>query len=105
MMRVAPEGLGNDPFKLRFDLVDGLPGRKPGAVADAEDMGIDREGFLAERGVEHDIGRLAADAGKLLQLFPGGRDLAPMALDQRLAERNDIPRLGVEKADRLDRFP
>ena len=62
VMRVAAEGLGHDLLELRLDLVDGLARREAGAVADAEDVGVDRERLLAERGVEHDIGGLAADA-------------------------------------------
>jgi len=67
MVRVPPEGLWHDLLELGFNLVDRLPGREAGAVADAEDVGIDGEGLLAERGVEHDVGGLAADAGKFLQ--------------------------------------
>ena len=99
VVRVAAEGLRHDLLELRFDLVDRLARREAGAVADAEDVRVDREGLLAERGVEHDVGGLAADAGQRLQLLAGARDLAAMPVDQRLAERDDVLRLGVEQAD------
>ena len=82
-MRVAAEGLRDDLLELRFDLVDSLAGREAGAVADAEDVGVDRERLLAERGVEHDVGGLAADAGQRLQLF--ARSRAPRRRDGRSA--------------------
>ena len=66
MVRVAPERLRHDPFELRLDLVDRHSRGEAGAVADAEDVGVDGEGFLAERGVEDDVGGLAADAGEFL---------------------------------------
>ena len=78
MVSVAAEGLGNDLLELRFDIVDGLARRETRAVADAENMSVDRERFLAEGGVEDDIGRLAADAGERLQLFTGPGDLPAM---------------------------
>ncbi len=104
MMRIAPERLRNDPFELRFHFLDGFSRCKAAPVADAEDMGIDREGLLPKGRVEHDIGSLSANAGKLLQLFPSSRNLTAVMFDQCLAERNDILGLGVEQADRLDRF-
>jgi hypothetical protein len=104
MVRIPPERLRNDLFKLRFHFLDSFAGSKTGAIADPEHMGVDREGILAKGGVEHDISSLSANAGKLLQLFPSVRNLAAMAFDERLAQRNDVLGLGVEKPDRLDRF-
>ena len=66
-MGVAAEGLRDDLFELRLDLVDRLAGREAGAIGDAEDVRVDGEGLLAERGVEDDVCRLAADTGKFLQ--------------------------------------
>jgi hypothetical protein len=66
-MGVAAERLGDDLFKLGFDLVDVLAGGEAGAVAHSENVGVDGEGFLAERGVENDVRGLAADAGERLQ--------------------------------------
>ena len=102
-MRVAAEGLGHDLVEFALDFVDVLAGSEASAVADAEDMRVDSERFLAERGVEHDICGFAADSGKRLQLLAGAGDFATMPIDQSLAERDDVLRLGVEQADRLDR--
>ena len=49
-------------LELQFDLERRLAGREPGAVADAEDVRVDRDRRLAERDVEHDVRGLAADA-------------------------------------------
>ena len=80
-MRVAAERLRDDLFELCFDILDRLARGEAGAVADAEDVGIDRECLLAERRVEDHVGGLAADAGKSLQLLAGARDLASMFVD------------------------
>ena len=84
MVRVAAEGLRHDLLELGFDLVDILAGREAGAVADAEDVGVDRKGFLTEGGVQHDVGGLAADARKFLELLAGARHLPAVAVDQCL---------------------
>jgi len=103
VVRIAAERLRNDLVELGLDLVGSLAAREAGAVADAEHMGVDCERLLAPRGVEHDIGGLAADPGERLELVAGARDLAVVALDQRFAQGDDVLRLGVEQADGLDR--
>ena len=104
MVSIAAEGLRDDLLELGLDLVDGVAGRQARAVADAEYVRVDREGFLSEGGVEHDIRRLASYAGKRLKLLARARDLPAMIVDQRLAERDDVLRLGVEQANGLDHF-
>jgi hypothetical protein len=47
-------------------------------------MGIDREGFLPESGVEHHVGGFAADSWKRLQVLARPRDLAAVVADERL---------------------
>jgi hypothetical protein len=84
-MGVPPEGLGHDLLQLRFDLIDVLAGGEAGAVADAEDVRVDREGFLAERGIEDDVGGFAPDTWKRLQFLAGAGDLTAKTVDQRLA--------------------
>jgi hypothetical protein len=101
---VAAERLRHDLLELRLDVLDGFPGSQAGAVADPVHVRVDRERLLAERGVEHDVGGLAADAGQRLQFFAGARDLSAMMVDQGLAERDHVLRLGVEQADGLDRI-
>ena len=103
MVRVQPEGLRHDLLQLQLDLKHVLAGREPGAVADAEDVRVDREGLLMECGVEDDVRRLSTDAGKLLQLLTRAGNLAPMIADQRFRQSDDVLRLGVEQPDRLDR--
>jgi len=104
VVSVAAEGLRDDFFEFGLDLVDRISGREAGSVAYAEDVGVDRECFFAERGVQNDVRGLAADSGKLLQLLTSSRHLASVIIDQRLAERDDILRFSVEKADGLDRL-
>ena len=64
-----------------------LPRRQAGAVADAEDVRVDRDRLRAERDVHHHVGGLAADAGQRLQRVAVGRHLAAMLGDQRAADR------------------
>ena len=103
MVRVTAKGLGDDSFELGLDLVDIPARRQTGAVADSKDVGIDGERLLAEGGVEHDVRGLPPDPGKRLQFLARARHLAAVPVHQRLAQRDDVPRLGVEQADRLDR--
>jgi len=99
---VAAKGLRDDLLELGFDRLDILARREAGAVAHPEDVGVDREGLFAERGVEHDVGGLAPDAGERLKLLARPRNLAAVAIDQCPAEGEDIVGLGVEQADGLD---
>src|SRR3546814_20841788 len=49
---------GHLPFELLLDRKHGLSGRKAGAVADAEDMGIDRKGLRPDgRSAERRVGQ------------------------------------------------
>ena len=81
MVSVQPEGLRHDHFELQLDLKHVLAGREAGAVADAEDVRVDREGLLMECGIEHDVRRLAAHARQLLKLLAGAGNLTPMIAD------------------------
>ena len=54
-MRIAAERLRDNLFELRLDRVDGFARSQAGAVADAEDVRIDRKRLLAERGDEDDV--------------------------------------------------
>ena len=72
-------------MQLQLDLERVLAGREPGAVADAEDVGVDRDGRLAEGDVEHHVGGLAADAGQRLQRLARVRHLAAMLGDRASA--------------------
>ena len=61
-MRIPSEGLGHDFVELRLHFVGRLPGRETRSVADAKYVRVDRECLLAEGGVQHHIGGLAANA-------------------------------------------
>ena len=89
-------------FELLLHLQRRLAGREAGAVTDAEDMGVHRDGRLAEGCVEDDIGRLAADAGQALQRLAAVGHGAAMLSDENLREPDDIARLGVEQPDSAD---
>ena len=102
-MRVAAKGLRNDLLQLRFDVIDRLPRCQAGAVADPEDVRVDRKCFLSECCIQDNIRGLSTDAGKRLELLARPRHLAAVVIDQRLAQRDDVLRLGVEQTDRLDR--
>lgn len=54
-----------------------------GAIGDAKDVGIDREGWLAERHIQHDVGGFAADARQCLQPRAVARHLSAVSLDQK----------------------
>ena len=60
VMRAQPEGLRHALFQLGLDLLGRLALGEAGAVADAEDVRVDREGFLPEGAIKHDVGGLAA---------------------------------------------
>jgi hypothetical protein len=85
--------------QLVLDGAHVLARRQAGAVGDAEDMRVDRHGRLAERGVEHDVGRLAAHAGQRFQRFAVVRHLASMVFDQQPAERDNVFGFRIEQAD------
>src|SRR5262249_32922967 len=53
VVRVALVLVGHHLVELLLDLERGLAGRKSGAVADPEDMSIDRDGRFTERDVKH----------------------------------------------------
>jgi hypothetical protein len=99
---IAAEGLRDDLVELGLNVVDGLAGCEAGAVADAEHMGVDCKRLLAPGGVKDDVGGLPADARQGLQVFAVAWHFAAEPVDERMAERDHILRLGVEQPDRLD---
>ena len=95
--------LGRDHLlQPELDLERRLAGRQPGAVADAEHMGVDRHGVFAEGHVEHDIGGLAPGAGQRLDLGAGARHLAAEFGDQLFRQRDDVLGLVAIEPDGLD---
>src|SRR5262245_44326448 len=69
-------------IELHLDLEWRLPRRKAGAVADAKDVRVDRDGRLAEGDVEHHVRGLAAHPGQRLERLAGARDRAAVLFHQ-----------------------
>src|SRR4051812_9129062 len=88
--------------KLVFYGNDVFSGSETGPVCDPEDVGIDRHRRLAERGVQHHVRGLAADAGQALERIAAARHLAAVLFQQDFGERDQVLRLGTEQADRLN---
>src|SRR5262249_32780269 len=100
--RMQHELRRDDLLEPKLDLERRLARRKTGAIADAEDMRIDRHRMLAIGHVEHAVRRLAAGARQRLNLGAGARHLAAELGQQLLRERDHILRLHAEQADGLD---
>ncbi len=66
-------------FQRQFNRQRRFARREAGPVGDPEDMGVDRDGRLAEGDVEHHIGGLAPDAGQFLQRLARRRHLCRYA--------------------------
>ena len=69
--------------QLLLDFERVLAGPEAGAVGDAEDVRVHRHGRLAEGGVQHHVGGLAADAGQAFQFFAGSGYFAVVILHQQ----------------------
>ena len=72
------------------------------AVRHAQHVPIDRQARHAERVPEHDVRRLAADAGQLEQGGHVGRHLAADAADQGLGHADERLRFGAEEPGRVN---
>ncbi len=81
-MRVALELRRHDLFQAVLDLERVLARRQAGAVGDAEDMGVDRDGLVAEGDVQDHVRGLAPDAGQRLERLAAVRHLAAVFLEQ-----------------------
>ncbi len=102
MVRVLLELGGHDLQQFRFDGVDVLPGRQSRAVRDPEDVGVDGDRRFAERGVQHDVRGLAADAGQGFQRLAVARHFAAVLLDEDAAGGDQVRGLRVVQADGVD---
>ncbi len=83
MVRTAQVSLGDDAHQRLLDLVRRLPRREAKAVADAEDVGVDRDRRLPEGDVEDDVRRLPPDPRQRLERLPVARNRAAVLLDER----------------------
>jgi hypothetical protein len=99
VVRVAAEFLRNACLEAAFHREHVLAGREAGAVGDPEDVRVDRDRRLPERGVEHDVRRLATHARQALQgLARFGHPPAVLALDDR-GRGDQVLRLAAVEPD------
>jgi len=99
---VDPERRRGLRLQLLFHRQHGLARRQPGAVADPENMRVDREGLRAKGTVHHHIGGLAPNPRQPDQRLAIRRHLAAKFRDQHFRQRDHILRLVIIKPDRLD---
>ena len=102
MMGVQQVFFRHHRHQLHLDVERRLADRQAGAVADAENVGVDRDGRLAESDIEHDIRGLAPDAGQRFQRVAVMRNLPAVLGDELLRQRDHVLRLGAVEADGLD---
>ena len=101
-MGVPLVGVRHHLFELSFHMIHIFARRQPGPVAESIDMCIDRDRRHAPSDIKHHIRRLAPDPGQLLQRIAILWHLADMIVDELLAQLDDVLRLVVEQANRLD---
>jgi hypothetical protein len=82
---VLEELLGHQPQQAQLHRQRRLALGDARAVGDAEDVRVHGHGGLAEGGVEHHVGGLAADAGQGLQRLAVPRHLAAVLVHQHAA--------------------
>src|SRR5690349_9754334 len=104
VVRVLQELRRRELEQLLLDLQRILARREVGAIRDAEDMRVDRDRRLPERGIQHHVRRLATDAGQRFQLLARRRHLAAVLLHQDARQLDYVLRLGAVQADALDVF-
>jgi len=99
MMRAHAERVWRSFLQRFFDRDHGLARRNSGAIANAENMGVDGEGFCAKGGVHHHIGSFPAHAGQSLQRIAVGGHFAGMITDEDFRQSDDVLRLVIIQAD------
>src|SRR5438105_579029 len=90
VMRVLQEFGRRELEQFLFDLERILPRCDSRAIGDAEDVRVDRDGGLAEGGVQHHARRLAPDAGKLLERLAVLRHGAAVPVEDDLRQADDV---------------
>src|SRR3546814_8063685 len=86
---VTAIGAGRDPLERILDLARGPAAGEPGAVGNAKDMGVDRDGFLAKGDVHDDISSLASDAGQSFKRLAAARHLSAILVDENARQGED----------------
>jgi hypothetical protein len=102
MMGVQEVTLRHDFHQLRLDVKRRLADGQPGAITDAKNVGVDRNGRLAEGDVEHNVRGLPTDAWQGLERRAIVRNFAVMLRYQRARQRDHVFRLDAVKTDGLD---
>jgi len=102
MMGVALELRRHDLLQLLLDFERVLAWRQAGTVGYPEDMGVDRNGLVAEGDVQDHIRGLAPDARQFFQSLAAVRHVATMLFQEQLREPDHVLGLGAIEADGLD---
>ena len=89
-MGVALEFGGNIVLDCTLDSIDILARRDPRAVADTEDVRVDRLRWMTPPHVQDDIGGLSSDAGQGLQGGSGRGNFAVILVDKDAREPHDV---------------
>src|SRR5262249_54564007 len=102
VMRILAELRRRVGIERQLHLPRRTAGSEPGTVGDPEDMGVDGDLRLAEYHVENDVGGLPPDTGQCFELGTRRGNLAAVPVDELLREADEILRLRVVQAYRLD---
>ena len=81
-MSMKPVALRHYLHQFNLDLERRLADGKAGAIADAENVGIDGDGRFAESDVKHHIGGLAADTRQGFERIAVVRNLTAVFGDE-----------------------
>src|ERR1700733_15333618 len=104
VMSMQQKAVRDDAHKSVFDLARRFAGRDGEAVGDSEHVGVDGQRRLAEDGVEHHIGSLAANTRQGFQLLTDAGGLTAVLFDDGARKSNDVFCLGPIEPDRLDQI-
>src|SRR5262245_65721562 len=102
MRRERPLLFGEHVDELIVNLVGVVRAREAQALRDAEDVGIDRDGRLAERVAEDHVRGLEPDAGKRHEGVARARNFPAVLVLERLRHRDDRAGLRAIEAGRAD---
>ncbi len=89
---------GDDRQQLFFDLQGGFSWSDASAVGNTKNVGVHRDGFFSEQGVENDICGFPAYTREFLQGKAVFWNHTAMLLEQLSGKVMDMPRLCIEEA-------
>src|SRR5262245_15717064 len=102
MRRLGPAGPGQERAEIVVNLLGVFRPGEPEPLAHPCHVSIHGDGGNVEGVAEHDVGRLAPDAGKRDELLEGAGDSAAVTLRQRLTHAHEGSGLRLEEARRVD---